>query len=244
MRSLIVSLGIVLAGSLAWADTIDPSLNLFSTRPIKDAWHIDWLSIGDQITPVVSVGSLALVSIPPLQQVDAQPLQQGDAQPLQQGDAQPLHAAAIEHSNAYQTRAKIHKYSSFATLPLFAVELALGQSLYNNTPGLHAGGNRTAHAFIGAGIVGLFGLNTVTGAWNLFGEGWSDRQGRTRRLVHGLLMMAADVGFLATEQSGPNSGSPRQALTFETDKVTHRNMAIASISVATASYLLMLLGNH
>jgi hypothetical protein len=241
MRSLIVSLGIVLAGSSAWADTIDPSLNLFSTRPIKDAWHIDWLSIGDQITPVVSVRSLAFVSIPPLQQGDAQPLPQGDAQPLQQGDAQPLHAAAIEHSNGYQTRAKIHKYSSFATLPLFAVELALGQSLYNVTPGPNAGGNRTAHAFVGAGIVGLFGLNTVTGAWNLFGEGWSDRQGRTLRLVHGLLMMAADVGFLATERSGPNSQSPRQALTFETDKVTHRNMAIASVSVATSSYLLMLL---
>jgi hypothetical protein len=236
MRSLIVSLGIVLAGSSACADTIDPSLNLFSTRPLKDPWRIDWLSIADQITPVVPAPSLAFVSVPPVQQ--------GDAQPLQQDDTQPLHAAAIEHSNGYQTRAKIHKYSSFATLPLFAVELALGQSLYNNTPGLKAGGNRTAHAFIGAGIVGLFGLNTVTGAWNLFGEGWSDRQGRTRRLVHGLLMMAADVGFLATEQSGPNSGSPRQALTFETDKVTHRNMAIASISVATASYLLMLLGNH
>jgi hypothetical protein len=234
MRSLIGGLSILLlAGSSAWADTIDPSLNLFSTRPIKDPWRIDWLSIGDQTTPVVPAPSLAFVSIPSLQQ--------GDAQPPQQGDAQPLHAAAIEHSDGYQTRAKIHKYSSFATLPLFGVEVILGQSLYNTTPGVKAGGNQTLHAFVGAGIVGLFGLNTVTGAWNLFGEGWSDRQGRTLRLVHGLLMMAADVGFLATERSGPNSGSPRQALTFETDKVTHRNMAIASISVATSSYLLMLL---
>ena len=126
MRSLIVGLSIVLAGSSAWADTLDPSLNLFSIRPIKDPWHIDWLSIGDQTT-VVPARSLAFVSVPPLQQ--------GDAQPLQQDDAQPLHAAAIEHSNAYQTRAKIHKYSSFATLPLFAVEVALGQSLYNTPRG-------------------------------------------------------------------------------------------------------------
>ena len=57
-------------------------------------------------------------------------------------------------------------------------------------------------------------------------------------------MMAADVGFVATTRSGPNSGSPRQALTFEANKVTHRNMAIASISVGTAGYLLMLFGNH
>jgi hypothetical protein len=56
--------------------------------------------------------------------------------------------------------------------------------------------------------------------------------------------MAADVGFVATAQSGPNSRSQRQALTYETDKVTHRNIAIASISVGTAGYLLMLFGNR
>jgi hypothetical protein len=57
-------------------------------------------------------------------------------------------------------------------------------------------------------------------------------------------MMAADVGFVATAQSGPNSSGRRGALTFETDKVTHRNIAIASMSAATGSYLLMLFGNH
>ena len=161
---------------------------------------------------------------------------------LQQADAQPLHTAAVEHSDAYQTRRKIHKYASFATLPLFATELALGQSLYNTSA--NAGSKRTAHAVVGAGIVGLFAVNTVTGAWNMFGEDRNDPNGRTLRLVHGLLMMAADVGFVATWQSGPNSGSQRQALTFETRKATHRNMAIASISVGTAGYLLMLFGNH
>ena len=139
-------------------------------------------------------------------------------------------------------RKKLHKYASFATLPLFAAEVALGQSLYNNST--NTGSRRAAHGVVGAGIVGLFALNTVTGAWNMFGEDRQDPEGRTLRLVHGLVMMAADVGFLATTRSGPNSGSPRQALTFETNKVTHRNMAIASISVATAGYLIMLIGNH
>jgi hypothetical protein len=92
--------------------------------------------------------------------------------------------------------------------------------------------------------VGLFGVNTVTGAWNLFGEGWSERDGRTRRVLHGLLMMAADVGFLATTATGPNSHGTRGALTFEANKVTHRNIAIASISAGTVGYLLMLFGNH
>ena len=51
-------------------------------------------------------------------------------------------------------------------------------------------------------------------------------------------------GFLATWASGPHSGRLRTALTFENDKVRHRDIAIASISVGTAGYLLMLFGNH
>jgi hypothetical protein len=149
---------------------------------------------------------------------------------------------AIEYSDAYQTRRKIHKYASFATLPLFATEVWLGQSLYNAPA--NSGSKRAAHGIVGAGIVGLFAVNTVTGAWNMFGEDRKDPKGRTLRLVHGLLMMAADAGFVATTRSGPNSRSPRQALTFATDEVTHRNLAIASISVATTGYLVMLFGYH
>ena len=57
-------------------------------------------------------------------------------------------------------------------------------------------------------------------------------------------MMAADAGFVATAMSGPNSRNPRHAPTYETDKVTHRNLGVASISVGTAGYLLMLFGNR
>lgn len=163
--------------------------------------------------------------------------------PAQQDDPQPLHAGAVEYSDAYQMRRKIHKIASFATLPLFAAEFALGQSMYNSTP-TDASSKRGLHAALGTGIIGLFAVNTVTGAWNLFGEGWHDPNGRTLRVVHGLLMMAADVGFVATAADGPNSRSARQALTYETNKVTHRNIAVASISVGTAGYLLMLFGNH
>ena len=161
---------------------------------------------------------------------------------FQEQSAPPLHAAAVEHSEAYQRRAKIHKIASFATLPLFAGELALGQSLYNNSANPRT--RRALHGVVGTGIIGLFGVNTVTGAWNLFGEGWSDKDGRTLRLVHGLLMMAADAGFVATTMTGPNSESRRQALTFESSKVTHRNIALFSIGTGTVSYLIMLFGNH
>jgi hypothetical protein len=156
---------------------------------------------------------------------------------------QPTHAVAIQNSDAYQTRAKIHKYASYATLPLFAGELALGQSLFNSSTG--AGGNKGLHSAVGAGIIGLFGLNTVTGAWNLFGEGWQERDGRTLRLVHGLLMMAADAGFVATWAAAPH-GDNRfgNSSTFDHDKRMHRDLAIASIGVGTAGYLTMLLANH
>ena len=149
----------------------------------------------------------------------------------------------IEYSDAYRMRRNIHKYASFATLPLFGTELWLGQSLYSNTPSDQSS-RRGAHAAIGAGIMALFGVNTVTGAWNLFGEGRKDPHGRRLRLVHGLLMMAADAGFVATSLSGPNGRRQREALTYEADKATHRNLAIASISVGTAGYLVMLFGNR
>jgi hypothetical protein len=226
MRLLVVGAAVgLLAVPSADADTIDPVGHFFTTRSQKPLLAAEWAACPDE-RPSRSASAPASFITASVDRQDA---------------AQPLHPVAIQHSEAYQTRAKIHKYASFATLPLFATEIALGSSLYS---GSGSGGAKTAHAVVGVGIVGLFGVNTVTGAWNLFGEGWQDKEGRTVRLVHGLMMMAADVGFLATAATGPNSGGRRAALTFETDRVTHRNIAIASISVASASYLLMLFANH
>jgi len=222
MRSLLLGMmTTLLVAPSASADPIEPSLSLFSTRPARNPWRMSWSSCTDEVARAVPPLSLAF-----------------PATQLQPDSAQPVHAAAIEHSDAYQTRAKIHKYASFATLPLFAAELALGQSLNGSNDG-----KKGAHALVGAGIVGLFGVNTVTGAWNLFGEGRQDTEGRTLRLVHGLLMMATDVGFLATTVSAPSTGR-NGALTFEAKKTTHRNLAIASVSVGTAGYLMMLIGNR
>ena len=48
-------------------------------------------------------------------------------------DPQDQRPVAIEYSDAHGTRAKIHKYASWATLPLMATEFALGEKLYNDT---------------------------------------------------------------------------------------------------------------
>ncbi|HEY7057925.1 MAG TPA: hypothetical protein VH458_15425 [Vicinamibacterales bacterium] len=194
----------------------------------KDVWKVCWVNQCDN-TAVVPVFHL---------ESPADRFAVAD----ERGPQAPARPVAIEYSDGYQLRRKIHRYASFATLPLFAAEVALGQSMYNTAPADDSA-KRGLHAAIGAGIIGLFGVNTVTGAWNLFGEGRKDPNHRTLRLVHGLLMMAADAGFVATAMSGPNSRNPRHAVTYETDKVTHRNLAVASISVGTAGYLLMLFGN-
>ena len=44
--------------------------------------------------------------------------------------------------------------------------------------------------------------------------------------------------------TGPNSNSQRQALTYESRATMHRNLAVASISVGTVGYLIMLFGYH
>jgi hypothetical protein len=222
MRTLTLSvMTLLLFAASAAADPIASSVDLFGTRPARDPWRLAWPSATDESAP--RTPALSLRFSPTM---------------FQQDSVQPVHAAAVEHSNGYLVRARIHKYASFATLPLFAAEVALGQSLDGSNDS-----KKGVHAAVGAGIVGLFAVNTVTGAWNLFGEGRQDKQGRTLRLIHGLLMMAADAGFLATTASAPSTGR-NGALTFEADRTTHRNLAIASVSVGTVGYLIMLFGNR
>jgi len=140
---------------------------------------------------------------------------------------------AFEYSAAYKTRLKIHKIASFATLPLFVTELILGQSLYDDGG---EGAKKDAHVAVGTSIGVLFGVNTVTGVWNLW-ESRKDPNGRTKRIAHSILMLASDAGFFATAALAPDSESGH----LDDERGTHRAVAITSIGLATAGYLLMLL---
>lgn len=144
-------------------------------------------------------------------------------------------AQAFDYSDAYRIRAKIHKASSLATLPLFAAEGIIGQSLYSNP----TGGKKDAHLAVAAGIGVLFGVNTVTGVWNLV-EARKDPNHRKRRLLHGLLMLGADAGFVTTAALGPET----EHGTVESSRSAHRAAAFTSIGLATTGYLVMLLGDH
>jgi len=218
MRTSVIA-AIVYAWMLAAASAAPlDNTSFMATTAHRDPWRVDWVSAGTVVPAPTTMGFSA------------------DLVQAQQDNAQPVHAAAVQHSDAYLMRAKIHRIASWATLPLFASQLALGAAIYDGDSGWKKG----AHAVVGAGIVGLFGVNTVTGVWNLFGESWND-SGRGMRLVHGLLMMAADAGFVATSLSTPSEHS---GLNFGSDRDTHRNLAIASIGIGTAGYLIMLIGNH
>ena len=135
----------------------------------------------------------------------------------------------------YKTRAKIHKYAAVATLPLFATEFYLGQSIYN-TP---SDSKKNAHIAIGTGIIGLYAVQGVTGVWNLV-EANKDPNGHKRRLIHGILMLASGAGFAITPMTAPGR---RDRLEFGTSSAsTHRAVAFTSIGIGTAGYLMMLFG--
>jgi hypothetical protein len=151
--------------------------------------------------------------------------------PADTGERRPR---AVEYSDAYYTRLTIHRYASYAELPLFAAEYALGQRILNGerTGDFASSGTRSAHKIVAGGLGALFAVNTVTGVWNLI-EARKNPAGRTRRDLHALGMLLADAGFFYTASL---AGDARESVE---DANRHRNAAIASISVATASTLMM-----
>jgi hypothetical protein len=149
---------------------------------------------------------------------------------------------AFEYSDGYRTRARIHKYASFATLPLFVAEGFVGQSLYSNP----TSGKKSAHLAIAGGIGALFGINAVTGVWNLM-EARKDPNRSKKTLVHGILMLIASGGFLATAATAPESEFGEHGLNpggegGEGNRSLHRGIAFTSIGIAATSYLIMLFG--
>jgi hypothetical protein len=141
---------------------------------------------------------------------------------------------AVEHSDWYYRRLTIHKVASYATIPLFATEYYLGDKLFK---GEGTGTTRSAHSAVATGVGVLFGVNTVTGVWNLW-DSRNDTQGRARRITHSVLMLASDAGFLATAALAPGDDDEFEGGGSD-DRDRHRAVAISSMGVSLASYLMM-----
>ncbi|NUO37767.1 MAG: hypothetical protein HOQ19_01855 [Gemmatimonadaceae bacterium] len=144
---------------------------------------------------------------------------------------------AVEVSDAYALRLRIHHYASYAMIPLFTAQAIAGNQMYQSGSDDPAWA-KSLHGIGAAGLGALFTVNTVTGVWNL----WESRgvsEGRTARLVHSVFMLASDAGFAyAGIKLGPdahNSFSKRQE---------HRRVAYISMGSALAGYATMLVANR
>jgi len=141
---------------------------------------------------------------------------------------------SVEVSEWYERRLRIHRYGAYATIPLFVFQAAAGNELYQKGSGADSWA-RNGHRVGAASLATVFGVNTVTGLWNL----WDSRtvpQGRTRRTIHTLLMLASDAGFayagIKLSEDAEESADARRK---------HRNTAYASMGVAVTGAGMMLL---
>jgi hypothetical protein len=141
---------------------------------------------------------------------------------------------SIEVSEWYARRLRIHQVGAYAMIPLFAFQAAAGNELYHKGDGAD-GWAKNGHRVGATGLATVFGVNTVTGLWNL----WDSRQveqGRTRRTIHTLLMLASDAGFayagIKLSEDAEQSADARRR---------HRNTAYASMGVAITGAGMMVL---
>ena len=145
---------------------------------------------------------------------------------------------AVEVSDAYATRLKIHYIASFATLPIFAAQAIVGEQLFHAEQNGHPPSTslRQTHDAIAITLGALFVTNSVTGSMNW----WETRHqvpGRTWRTIHAALMLLSDAGFAYTASLGERGaflkrgGNPARDL--------HRNWAEISVGTALVGYVMM-----
>lgn len=143
-------------------------------------------------------------------------------------------ARAIEYGGGYHTRLMIHRYLSFAMVPLFIGSYVTGDQLLKKGRENAPRWARTLHGPFAAATGIVFGANTITGAWNL----WVSRKdpvGRTKRIIHSLMFIAADAGFAYSGISLANDAKESAR-----KRIEHRNVALVSMGVSVTSWALML----
>ena len=153
---------------------------------------------------------------------------------------------ATEVSEWYERRMVIHRVTALVVPALFLYQYSLGSKLYDAEDEGRAAPAwvRPAHRRGATAIAAAFGVNTVTGLWNLW-ESRDASDGQGRRVVHALSMLGAMGGFtyagmkLADDaQKAPN----REAAMDK--RRQHRNVALASMGVTVVSGTAMWLLNR
>ncbi len=199
---------------LAQIVSLTPTVNNTRALPSDLLAYEVTLPAASAAAPVYQLGSLDLAGDPPPQQ-------------------------SINLTDAYYARLDVHRWVSYATLPLFAVQAIAGQKLLeqgSDAP-LWAENVHKPAAYL---LAGIFTINTVTGLLN-YGESKKLKQGRKRRLVHTALMLASDVGFIYSGIHAPSTSDidERIAAGKRGGWTPHKVSAWASMGVATVGYLMM-----
>ncbi len=144
---------------------------------------------------------------------------------------------AVFHDDAYYTRLTIHRDLSYAMYPLYALQYVCGRELWSKSRDAPTWA-KTGHRVGATLLVGVFGVNTVTGLWNL----WDDRgnpDGRVLRTVHAVTMLAADAAL--TYAGGSLANQAQNSLAKRREHVA---ITISAMGLTTLSALMMTFFNH
>ena len=154
--------------------------------------------------------------------------------------AYPQQSADVEMSDAALLRLQVHRYASYTTIPLFALQTIAGNQLFqaDRSGSPRPGWAKSTHSLGAVGLGALFTVNTVTGIWSLW-DSRANEEGRTRRWVHSALLLASDAGFayagtkLADDAKSSQSG-----------REEHRRISFISMGTALVGYGVMFVGNR
>ena len=155
-------------------------------------------------------------------------------------DTVPRRQRAVALSDGYETRLRIHRITAYTIVPLFAWQAYMGQRLWRGARGDEPapGWVRPAHRAGAVAIAGAFGVNTVTGAMNLW-ETRAQPEGRVMRLAHAASMTTALAGFTYA-----GARLSQQAKTDPDKQRLHRDVALGSMGLTLVSGTLMWLYNR
>jgi hypothetical protein len=184
-------------------------------------------------------------TLPPAQQLEFPAIERLGAESREPRFTMPVvpppQQQAVQLSDGYYTRLDIHRYAGYAVLPLFLIEYLAGQRLLEKGSEAPLWAEKV-HKPAAYAVAGIFTLNTVTGLWNL-AEAGKVKQGKKRRVLHSVLMLAADAGFVYSVLKAPSTSKidARIASGKVGGWTPHKASAVASIGVSTVAYLMMYL---
>ncbi|HEX3866523.1 MAG TPA: hypothetical protein VHV78_07200 [Gemmatimonadaceae bacterium] len=144
---------------------------------------------------------------------------------------------AVEVSDWYARRLAIHQYVAYATIPVFALQWAAGEQLYDKGAEAPTWA-KTMHRAGATALAGMFTVNTVTGAWNWW-DSRSQPKGRLLRTFHALSMLTADAAFTYTGAKLSN-----EAETSEQKRHEHHVVALEATGLTAVSGLAMKIWNR